>query len=101
MDQLRKDLGKASESAKESSKDEIEALRAEADQDKAKYHATYNDLTELKEALHKVGVEVRFFYSSFDKIMILGSKAGRALDLDHSRGTFYNSRSYSRHRHNS
>jgi len=57
MDQLRKDHGKASESAKESSKEEIEALRAEADQDKAKYHATYNDLTELKEALHKVGVE--------------------------------------------
>jgi len=55
IDQLRKDLGKASESA--SSKEEIEALRAEADQDKAKYHATYNDLTELKEALHKVGVE--------------------------------------------
>ncbi|CBY07940.1 unnamed protein product [Oikopleura dioica] len=55
VDQLRKDLGKASESAL--SNEEIEALRAEADEDKAKYHANYNDLTELREALHKVGVE--------------------------------------------
>jgi len=42
------------------SNEEIEALRAEADEDKAKYHANYNDLTELREALHKVGVEVQF-----------------------------------------
>ena len=71
MDKLRKDLGTASESAKESSKEEIEALRTEADQDKAKYHATYNDLTELQEALRKVGVEVRFFIQLYDNMMIV------------------------------
>ncbi|CAG5097106.1 Oidioi.mRNA.OKI2018_I69.XSR.g14935.t1.cds [Oikopleura dioica] len=55
IDQLKSQVKAEAENV--ASQKETEALRAELDDNKAKYHATFNDLIELKEALHKLGVE--------------------------------------------
>ena len=75
MAELRSDikkymeLSKNSEAAMDTEKTKLEAelvqLKEKNDENEGKYHSTYEELMELKDALHKLGIEVHIFITIF------------------------------------
>ena len=71
MAELRSDikkymeLSKNSEAAMDTEKTKLEAelvqLKEKNDENEGKYHSTYEELMELKDALYKLGIEVNIF----------------------------------------
>ena len=75
MAELRSDikkymeLSKNSEAAMDTEKTKLEAelvqLKEKNDENEGKYHSTYEELMELKDALYKLGIEVNIFMIFF------------------------------------